>query len=109
MLGVEAGMHLGRPQADARSADKLQRQPRAMRYLRAVSQGAPTLTPQIKRLIAAAQAYLEEETEVARVSYQDHHRGVDGPPTWSDDIWRAADPTGARLAIELRRALKAIK
>ena len=63
----------------------------------------------LKRLIAAAQAFLEEETEVARISYQDHHPGVAGPPTWSDDVWRAADPTGARLAIELRRALKAIK
>jgi hypothetical protein len=64
------------------------------------------MTPQVKRLIAAAQAFLEEETEVARVSYQDHHGGVAGPPQWSDQIWRAADPTGARLAIELRRALK---
>jgi hypothetical protein len=64
--------------------------------------------PKTKRLIAAAQSFLEEETEVARASYQDHHPGVAGPPSWSDDIWRAADPTGARLAIELRRALRAI-
>jgi hypothetical protein len=65
--------------------------------------------PKMKRLIAAAQAYLDDETEVARASYQDHHPGVACPPSWSDDIWRAADPAGARLAIELRRALKAVK
>jgi hypothetical protein len=65
--------------------------------------------PKIKRLIAAATAFLQEETEIARISYQDHHPGVAGAPTWSDDVWRSADPAGARLAIELRRALKAIK
>lgn len=62
----------------------------------------------VSRLRKAAQAFLDEETEVARASYQDHHPGVDGPPSWSDDIWRAADPVGGKLAIELRRALKEI-
>lgn len=60
----------------------------------------------VDRLRQAASKFLAEETEIARASYQDHHPGVDGPPTWSDDIWRAADPQGAKLAIELRRALK---
>lgn len=60
----------------------------------------------VDRLRVAASKFLAEETEVARVSYQDHHPGVDGPPLWSDDIWRAADPLGGKLAIELRRALK---
>jgi hypothetical protein len=67
------------------------------------------MTHEIRRLITAARAYLEEETEVARMSYQDHHPGVEGPPIWTDDIWRAADPVGSRLAIELRRALRAFK
>lgn len=62
----------------------------------------------VDRLRKAAQAFLESETEVARISYQDHHPGVDGPPTWSDQVWRDADPAGAKLAIELRRALKEV-
>jgi hypothetical protein len=62
----------------------------------------------VSRLRKAAQAFLDVETEVARTSYQDHHPGVEGPPHWSDDIWRAADPVSSKLAIELRRALKEV-
>lgn len=43
MLGVEAYLHLGRPQADYRHADQLQRQSRAVRPLRALLQGAAVL------------------------------------------------------------------
>jgi hypothetical protein len=53
------------------------------------------------RLKKAAQALLEENTEVARAS----HRQPGIP--WSDALWRREDPENARLCIELRRALKA--
>lgn len=53
------------------------------------------------RLKKAAQALLDENTAVARASYQQ-------PGTvWSDTQWRQEDPENARLCIELRRALKA--
>jgi hypothetical protein len=55
----------------------------------------------LARLKKAAQALLEENTEVARASYQQS-----GTP-WSDAQWRQEDPENARLCIELRRALKA--
>lgn len=56
----------------------------------------------IERLRKAAQAFLDEETEHARSSFQEP-----GEP-WSDAMWRRGHRESARLAIELRRALKEV-
>lgn len=54
----------------------------------------------IERLRKAAQALLDENTEVAQSSFRQP-----GEP-WSDAMWREGDAENARLCIELRRALK---
>jgi DnaJ-class molecular chaperone len=56
----------------------------------------------IERLRRAAQALLDENTEVAQSSYQEP-----GVP-WTDAMWREGDAENARLCIELRRALKGL-
>lgn len=63
------------------------------------------MTPaECHRLVMAAQALLDENTEVAMTSFQEHA----GNPRWSDAMWARGDERNARLCIELRRALKAV-
>ena len=61
----------------------------------------------IERLRKAAQALLDENTEVAKGSYRnwDFERKV---WVWNDACWRHSDPENARLCIELRNALKEV-
>jgi hypothetical protein len=55
------------------------------------------------RLQKAAQALLDENTEVAEASYKEAHADK-----FTDKMWRASDPRNARLCIELRNALKEV-
>lgn len=59
----------------------------------------------LERLRKAAQALLDENTEVAEGSYRvwDFERKV---WVWNDAAWRRSDPENAKLCIELRNALK---
>lgn len=59
----------------------------------------------IERLRKAAQALLDENTEVAESSYRqwDFERKV---WVWNDACWRISDPENAKRCIELRNALK---
>lgn len=61
--------------------------------------GSPVPVANLDRLVAAARAMLEAETEVAQASYS-----VDGERL-EDEDWVEEDPEGAAIAIELRRAL----
>lgn len=56
------------------------------------------------RVERAAREFLERETGSARNSF---NRVLEGG-AFDDHIWRQADPIGAKLAIELRRALEAL-
>lgn len=55
----------------------------------------------IERLRKAAQALLDENTEVAETSYKEVHAAK-----FTNEMWRHEDPRNARLCIELRNALK---
>jgi len=60
------------------------------------------MAPEFRRLVEAAQALLDENTEVALNSFHG-----DGP--WSDAMWARGDERNALLCIELRRALHAVR
>lgn len=62
---------------------------------------------EVEGLATALEAFLTEEVEVAKNSHQVHRK--EGPPIWSDEIWRESDPDGFERAQNARSALAAYR